>query len=143
MKNKTLTNKQSQFCIEYIKDYNSSAAAVRAGYSKKGANVSGPRLLSNVSIANKIKELQNKEGQKHHITKALLLDELMDIIKDMRTGSNKRKANSARVAISSIQTINTMLGFNEEEVSQEKVIVALQVNVKTTNKDGKGENIEI
>lgn len=44
-----LNNKQQVFVNEYLKCWNSSEAARRAGYNGK-SNVQGPRLLANVSI---------------------------------------------------------------------------------------------
>lgn len=51
-----LTPKQELFCLEYIKDLNATKAAIRAGYSKKGAHVQGCRLLTNVKINVRIQE---------------------------------------------------------------------------------------
>ena len=45
-----LTTKQDNFFIEYNKDFNASAAAVRAGYSPNGAKVTGHRLLTNPNL---------------------------------------------------------------------------------------------
>lgn len=45
-----LSNKQRVFVAEYLKCWNSSEAARRAGYSRKNANVNGPRLLANAGI---------------------------------------------------------------------------------------------
>lgn len=45
----TLNNKQQVFVSEYLKCWNASEAARRAGYNGQ-ANVVGPRLLANVSI---------------------------------------------------------------------------------------------
>ena len=36
-----VTPKQRKFCYEYLKDLNAKAAAIRAGYSKKTAEVTG------------------------------------------------------------------------------------------------------
>ena len=55
-----LTPKQELFCLEYIKDFNATQAAIRAGYSKRTANEQGTRLLVNVSIKNHLKELINQ-----------------------------------------------------------------------------------
>lgn len=52
----TLMPKQQQFCLEYLKDFNGTQAAIRAGYSKKTANEQAARLLANVSIQNYIRE---------------------------------------------------------------------------------------
>ena len=47
---KELTDKQKAFCQEYIKDYNATQAAKRAGYSQKTAYSQGQRLLKNVEV---------------------------------------------------------------------------------------------
>ncbi|MEY0558572.1 terminase small subunit [Providencia rettgeri] len=45
------------FCREYLSDLNTTQAAIHAGYSDKTANVKSSRLLINVSIQNRIKDL--------------------------------------------------------------------------------------
>jgi len=45
-----LTEKQRLFCLEYIKDFNATQAAIRAGYSVKGAAVLASNLLTNNKI---------------------------------------------------------------------------------------------
>ena len=45
-----LTPKQERFVAEYLVDMNATQAAIRAGYSRKTADVQGPRLLGNVRI---------------------------------------------------------------------------------------------
>lgn len=45
-----LTPLQRRFCLEYIKDKNGKKAAVRAGYSKRGAAVEAVRQLRNKEI---------------------------------------------------------------------------------------------
>ena len=46
-----LTGKQATFLAEYLKCWNASEAARRAGYSVHTANEQGSRLLANVSIS--------------------------------------------------------------------------------------------
>lgn len=58
--NKEITPKQEKFCLEYLKDFNGTQAAIRAGYSKKTANEQAVRLLAKVSIQNYIKEINSK-----------------------------------------------------------------------------------
>lgn len=54
-----LANKRHEkFCHEYIKDMNATQAAIRTGYSKNTANRIGSRLLSNVDIKARVKELR-------------------------------------------------------------------------------------
>ena len=45
-KTRKLTDKQQVFCKEYVKDFNASAAYVRAGYSPNGANVNSSLLIA-------------------------------------------------------------------------------------------------
>lgn len=55
-----LANKRHEkFCHEYIKDMNATQAAIRTGYSDKTANRIGSRLLSNVDIKERVKELRD------------------------------------------------------------------------------------
>jgi phage terminase small subunit len=56
-----LTYKQRRFCAEYLRDQNGCAAAIRAGYSVKGACVAATRLLSNDNIR------ENIEGRVHRV----------------------------------------------------------------------------
>ena len=53
-----LTDRQLRFVEEYVKDYNATQAAIRAGYSEKTAHNSGHRNVKNGEIQEKIKELQ-------------------------------------------------------------------------------------
>jgi phage terminase small subunit len=52
----SLTNKQTQFVTEYLRDFNATQAAIRVGYSRKSARVQGSRLLTNADISAAIKE---------------------------------------------------------------------------------------
>jgi hypothetical protein len=45
-----LTDKQRAFVSEYLKDFNATQAAIRAGYAESGARVEGHRLLTNANI---------------------------------------------------------------------------------------------
>ena len=49
-----LTPRQRAFCDEYLVDLNATQAAIRAGYSQKGAHVRGSELLANHKVARAI-----------------------------------------------------------------------------------------
>lgn len=63
-----LTAKQERFCQEYVIDLNGTQAAIRTGYSEKTANEQSSRLLTNVNIQQRIKELQDNIANKLGIT---------------------------------------------------------------------------
>lgn len=49
--NSKITPRQQRFVEEYLVDLNATQAASRAGYAKKTAHSSGPRLLANVWVS--------------------------------------------------------------------------------------------
>lgn len=63
-----LTPKQERFVLEYLIDLNATQAAIRSGYSKKDADVQGPRLLGNVRIAAEIEKRKAKIAAKLECT---------------------------------------------------------------------------
>ncbi len=58
-----LTDKQYQFCLEYMIDLNASQAMIRAGYSDKNVHVTGSQNLAKPSIVaclSALKQMQDK-----------------------------------------------------------------------------------
>lgn len=55
-----LNDKQERFCLEYLKDFNGTQAAIRAGYSKSTANEQSSALLAKLNIQNRIRDLNAK-----------------------------------------------------------------------------------
>lgn len=52
-----MTQRQERFCQEYSKLGNATQSAVEAGYSEKTAYSAGQRLLKNVEVQERLKEL--------------------------------------------------------------------------------------
>lgn len=50
-----LSNKQRAFIEEYLKDFNATQAAIRAGYSERSAGVIGSQNLKKLNISEEIK----------------------------------------------------------------------------------------
>lgn len=55
-----LTDKQRLFCIYYIKSFNATMAAIKAGYATNSAHVEGSRLLRNAKVADEIRRLKGE-----------------------------------------------------------------------------------
>ncbi|MHC4666727.1 MAG: terminase small subunit [Planctomycetota bacterium] len=53
----TMTDKQMAFCREYVKDWNATQAATRAGYSAKTAYSQGQRLLKDAKVRTELSRL--------------------------------------------------------------------------------------
>lgn len=71
-----LNAKQTRFVNEYLKDLNATQAAIRAGYSKKTAQVQSARLLSNVMVREFLSQKMQKRGEKTGITQEKVLERL-------------------------------------------------------------------
>ena len=80
-KENTLTDKQNQFCYEYLIDLNASKAADRAGYSKKTTRAQGARLLKNPLIQNRLSELARKFTADRDLTPESVLHYLSAVMK--------------------------------------------------------------
>ncbi|HDK7162101.1 TPA: terminase small subunit [Clostridium botulinum] len=68
-----LTDKQRLFCIYYVKSFNQTMAAIKAGYSPERAHVTGSELVRNSKVKAYIKELKGK------MTEEIFID-AMDVL---------------------------------------------------------------
>lgn len=81
---KKLTPKQQRFVAEYLIDLNATQAAIRAGYSKKTADVQGPRLLGNVGVAQAIQSGRTKQAERLEITADYVLGTIRETVERCR-----------------------------------------------------------
>jgi phage terminase small subunit len=73
LRNAELTEKQRLFCLYYIKCFNATQSAIKAGYAPESAHAEGSRLLRNVKVKSYIRELKGK------MTDSLFID-AMDVL---------------------------------------------------------------
>ena len=59
---RVLNPKQRLFCLEYLKDFNATKAAIRAGYSEKSAYSQAHDLLKN----HEVKEMIEEHSREHY-----------------------------------------------------------------------------
>ncbi len=74
-----LSDRQKRFAAEYSIDYNATQAAIRAGYSVKGARVQGCTLLANPNILAEIERQTRKTAEKLDIKREDILRELVAV----------------------------------------------------------------
>ncbi|PEW91874.1 terminase [Bacillus thuringiensis] len=60
LEDEELTEKERLFCLYYVKYFNGTQAALKAGYSKDGAHVQASRLLRRERVFSYIKELKGE-----------------------------------------------------------------------------------
>lgn len=76
-----LTPRQSQFCEEYVVDFNASAAALRAGYAPKYPERTAMNLMKNEGVRKYIDFLrQSKEAKIVSVSPDYVLGELTRIV---------------------------------------------------------------
>ena len=74
-----MTPKQQRFVREYLTDFNATRAAIRAGYSPKGASVQGARLLANAKVQAEVEQLAKQKDDELGLTNERILDKLAQI----------------------------------------------------------------
>jgi len=71
-----LTPKQKVFCLEYLLDFNATAAARRAGYSQKSSHNLGAQLMGKPHIQAQIQKEVEKRAKRTEITVDRVLQEI-------------------------------------------------------------------
>lgn len=100
-----------RFCEEYLTDLNATQSAIRSGYSKKTAGSIGQRLLKNVEIQNRIKELMEERSKRTEITADKVLEELGSV------AFNREIECIGRDKVKALELIGQHLGMFTEKVS--------------------------
>jgi phage terminase small subunit len=78
-KGETMNERQQRFVHEYVKDFNGTQAAIRAGYSENGAAVQANSLLSNPKIKAAVEERKEEVAIQAKIDAAWVLKQWHDI----------------------------------------------------------------
>jgi phage terminase small subunit len=71
-----LSEKQEQFCQQYVVDFHITNAAIRAGYPAKSAAAVGSKLLKNAKISARIAEIRANASAKTGVSLERTLDQL-------------------------------------------------------------------
>lgn len=80
--------RQNRFCEEYIKGASATQAYIIAGYCEKGAAQAAERLLRNVEIAARVKELQAEFTRKTEITFGWVVERTRQALDDAASMNN-------------------------------------------------------
>lgn len=96
---KELTAKQLRFCEEFVIDFNATAAAIRAGYSKKSAEQIGFQTLRNLQVQKKVSELSAAASERAGLSADWVRERLMEIVERCMMGAVKTDRKGAPVVI--------------------------------------------
>ena len=110
-----ISNKQKQFCKEYIIDHNATKACIRAGYSVNTANRQGSRLLTKDHIIAEIKRLEDNKAViiGHDRDKAIaILHEALAL--------GRKQANTTAI-ISACRELDAISGLHSQTIINDTV----------------------
>lgn len=79
-----MTDKQKRFALEYLIDGNATRAYIAAGFSANKAHTNASKLLQNTTIAEFIKEEQEKTADKLEITREYIIKEYLELIESAK-----------------------------------------------------------
>lgn len=118
------TDRKLCFAREYIRDYNATAAAIRAGYSAKGADVKGTKLKQDSKVQAEIRRLEAERSIRYSLTEERLLHEIkkraLVNIADVVDEKGNLRPDAKRDDMSTITRIKTRTlpdGTTEQEVT--------------------------
>jgi phage terminase small subunit len=127
---KELTDKQKQFCKEYVTDWNATRAAIASGYSEKSAKEIGCENLTKPNIKAYIEHIQKDLLKLCGVSVLGNVMKLKEIIEDDLTDKPSDK-------IKALEVINKMLGLNQpdkQELKHEGNISNQPANIGFTKK---------
>lgn len=144
-----LNEKQKAFCEEYIKDFNGTQAAIRAGYSSHTANEQASQLLAKLNVQEYLEELKAERAKRVRLDHDYVLNTLIEVVdrckqatpvmirdedgKYVESGEWKFESTSV---IKAIDLIGKHLGTWEKDNIQKAPVI----NIKTSEEDdGIGE----
>ncbi len=144
-----LSDRQVLFCFHYVKSFNATMAAIKAGYAKSGAHVEGCRLLKNPKVREYIKQLKAEMQEEVMLNATDVLQEYMKIAfadisdyidfgqKEILVGVDK-KGNPITRTVNAVDLIDSdqVDGSVIQEIRQGKsgVSVKLQDKMKALEK---------
>ena len=133
---KALTKRQSLFVTEYLVDQNATHAAIRAGYSAKGAHVTACRLLKRTNVRDAVMAHQRQVVEKSTVDAAWLLSRLgqlaeADITEAFNPDGSLKKIHDmpepVRLLINGFETSHNLYRGGEEIIRKMKVESRLKV----------------
>lgn len=125
-----LTPKQERFVREYLRDLNATQAAIRAGYSAKGATVTGSKLLANPKVREFVTASQRKVAKKLDLTAEKVL---RDII---RISQKAEKVGDLGVALKGRELLGKRLKLFTDRVEVEGRVTLEQLVAGSMQKPG-------
>jgi phage terminase small subunit len=105
----TLTDRQARFVEEYQIDLNATKAAIRAGYSPKGATVRGSELLANRNVRATIDAMRAARSERMELTVASITSDLLRLANRAKAMATPSSLSVARQSLMDVAKLNGLV----------------------------------
>ncbi len=119
-KNTGLSDKQKNFCLEYLKDFNAKRAAISAGYSARSAKSIANRMLTKDVRIKKYIEEQKIKLEKHKI---MDIQEIQERLTAMARGETEEEV----VVVENTGDFSSTAKVVQKKVSAKEQVKALEL----------------
>ena len=114
----SMTNKMKAFVDEYLMDLNATQAAIRAGYSKRRANVTGTELLSHPDVQEALTGAFKARGERVQVKEA---DVINGLLREVNSGDLDEPSHAR---VKAWELLGRYMGmFREAEVPPAPAVV--------------------
>lgn len=112
-----LKAKRIKFVQEYLKDFDGTAAAIRAGYSEHSARFLASRLLANKDVKAEIDQRIKENQAKHTIRREFIVEKIMKLIDECETDKDRKHLTKALEMLNKMsgQYTHTVVNINPEQ----------------------------
>ena len=132
-----MTDKQEKFIAKYLKDFNATAAAKRAGYSAKTAYATGHYLLKNAEIKKIIQAEQTAaiadRFQREKFWSDTMLNKEEKMLNRLKASELLAKANGDfldRQEIQATATVKNESAYDLSKLSKEELLTLRDILTK-------------
>ena len=94
-----INDRQKRYVAEYLIDLNATQAAIRAGYSVKGAHVRGAELLKNRKVAAAIQKAMTERSERTEITQDYVLNSIVETMERCKQAEPVKYQNGDQVYV--------------------------------------------
>lgn len=139
-----LTPKQKLFCNHYLISLNATESAIKAGYSKKTADVIGVQNLGKLSIKKYLEEKMSKRAEKLEITADKVIEEIAKLA--FANTTDILEITDTSIKIKDLSKLDTTCIASAEEVFDKdgnRVGVKVKLYDKTKNLELLGRHLGI
>lgn len=99
-----LKAKRLKFITEYLKDFDGTASAIRAGYSEHSARFLASRLLANPDVRAELEQRQKESAKKFEIRREKIVEKLNTLVDECVTDKDRK------TLIKALDMLNKMSG---------------------------------